>query len=420
MTRANSRCATPATGRTMCAAWCGSRRRRGPLWRTATGCSRSCPRIPCSPTPLTQTARSLDTPLAALAAMRRDQALPQRASGFPGRSAQCGRRDRLLGALPEWPAAGCAAADLDAPSAVARRRRSTKARRMAAAPYRSIHYWARTCACGRNRSATCGRPRSAPPPSRGWAITGSAMLPCFPVRPTARWRWPRRAGCLARTPRPVTSASSSACCSMSRPRSAPSPRSVAGRFRLRRGNQRQGEQVRHAVAVLRAAPDDQPPAWDMAALLAAHPRREEGSEVRNRLDQTWHSVRSGVHRPGRRAHRRGGQPARCWPRSRCPVRSARNKPPYGVHPALLDACFQSVAADPRVRGHRRGRTGPAAGCASTARLRLGSHRPLLLHAGHQHRLRGHRDRHRCARRARDGATCRGGAAFGYRNVSGRP
>ncbi len=66
-----------------------------------------------------QTARSLDMPVAALAGMRREQELPHGLRGFAGRSAQCRRRGRLLGAVPDWAAGGCAAADLDAPSAAA-------------------------------------------------------------------------------------------------------------------------------------------------------------------------------------------------------------------------------------------------------------------------------------------------------------
>ena len=44
----------------------------------------------------------------------------------------------------------------------------------------------------------------------------------------------------------------------------------------------EGEQVRRAAAVLHAAEDDErpPPAHDMAALLAAHPRRLDGAEIR--------------------------------------------------------------------------------------------------------------------------------------------
>ena len=51
---------------------------------------------------------------------------------------------------------------------------------------------------------------------------------------------------------------------------------------------------------------------------------------------------------------------------------------YGVHPALLDACFQSVAAHPSVRERRRWRPAAAAGCPPAARLRLGPHARYCL------------------------------------------
>ena len=37
------------------------------------------------------------------------------------------------------------------------------------------------------------------------------------------------------------------------------------------------------------------------------------------------------------------------PRSGCPARSGRSRPVYHVHPALLDACFQSVIAHPAIK-----------------------------------------------------------------------
>ncbi len=67
---------------------------------------------------LEQTARSLDMPLAALAGYAPRAGTAVRAAWLCGGSAQCGRRGRLLRALPEWAAGGRAAADLDAPSAV--------------------------------------------------------------------------------------------------------------------------------------------------------------------------------------------------------------------------------------------------------------------------------------------------------------
>ncbi|MDT5015151.1 MAG: polyketide synthase 5, partial [Mycobacterium sp.] len=110
----------------------------------------------------------------------------------------------------------------------------------------------------------------------------------------------------------------------------------------------QGEQVRHAAAVLHAVEDDQPPVRDMPGLLAAHPGRREGGEIRDLLSQ------SGIHygpaftslvavHTGNDAM--GTVLAEVAPNG--PIRSQQAG--YGVHPALLDACFQSVAAHPDVQ-----------------------------------------------------------------------
>ena len=104
----------PATGRRTCAAWFGSPRRCGPLSRTATGCSRSSHRTPCSPTP------SSRPPEASTRRCRVGGDAP--GSGTSARVQRVGRpialrgcRRRLLGALSPWAAGGRAAADLDPP-----------------------------------------------------------------------------------------------------------------------------------------------------------------------------------------------------------------------------------------------------------------------------------------------------------------
>ena len=121
-------------------------------------------------------------------------------------------------------------------------------------PFRCIRCWGRTCACRRSRSATSGRPRSAPTPNLGWAITKSTMSQCFPGRPTARWRWPRPARSSARRAEARDIRFEQAYCSMRRPRSVPSRRSKRRAWSnfIVETNQ-QGEQVRHAAAVLHAA-----------------------------------------------------------------------------------------------------------------------------------------------------------------------
>jgi polyketide synthase 5 len=113
----------------------------------------------------------------------------------------------------------------------------------------------------------------------------------------------------------------------------------------------QGERVRHAAAVLHAVDDDtedeQPSARDMPGLLAAHPGRREGGEIRDRLSQS--GIQYGpaftslvaVH-TGEDAM--GTVLAEVAPNG--PIRS--HQAAYCVHPALLDACFQSVAAHPDV------------------------------------------------------------------------
>ena len=71
-----------------------------------------------------QTAGSLGMPLAALAAMRREQETAARAARFPGGSVQCRRGDRLLGDLPGRSAGGCTATDMESPPPAADPQRS--------------------------------------------------------------------------------------------------------------------------------------------------------------------------------------------------------------------------------------------------------------------------------------------------------
>ena len=108
------------------------------------------------------------------------------------------------------------------------------------------------------------------------------------------------------------------------------------------------EHMHRAGATLRIVDDEAVPAgYDLATLTAAHPRRAEGEEVRAGLarrgaqygpafgglnavhvDDTTGSVLAEVVLPNE-------------------IRSDLNA--YGVHPALLDACFQSVGASPPIQ-----------------------------------------------------------------------
>ncbi len=102
--------------------------------------------------------------------------------------------------------------------------------------------------------------------------------------------------------------------------------------------------TRHATAALRATADDSPPStYDIAALLAAHPCSVNGAELRESF------VARGVqHGPAfsglvtvRTKETAGGT---VLAEVGLPASIRFQQGAYHVHPALLDACFQSVAA----------------------------------------------------------------------------
>ncbi|WP_328359223.1 type I polyketide synthase [Mycobacterium sp. NBC_00419] len=111
-----------------------------------------------------------------------------------------------------------------------------------------------------------------------------------------------------------------------------------------------GTLTRQAAAVLHAADGDQAPAdYDIAALLAAHPDSTEGDEVRAGLDQL--GVQYGPAFAGLAVVRTGDQAGgTVLAEVTLPSQIRSQQGAYGVHPALLDACFQSVVASPQVQG----------------------------------------------------------------------
>ncbi|MGB8381657.1 MAG: acyltransferase domain-containing protein, partial [Dermatophilaceae bacterium] len=110
----------------------------------------------------------------------------------------------------------------------------------------------------------------------------------------------------------------------------------------------EGEHERRAVAVLHAAEDeDQPPAQDMATLLASHPNRVDGSELRQWCDER--GIQYGPAFAGlAAAHTSDGMDGTVLTEVELPEPIRSQQTAYGVHPALLDACFQSVVAHPRI------------------------------------------------------------------------
>ncbi|MCV7197195.1 sulfolipid-1 biosynthesis phthioceranic/hydroxyphthioceranic acid synthase [Mycobacterium angelicum] len=105
-----------------------------------------------------------------------------------------------------------------------------------------------------------------------------------------------------------------------------------------------GEDTRHATAVLHeAAEDSPPPAYDIAALLAAHPDSVNGTELREGLVER--GIQLGAAFSGLTTARTPETKAgTVLAEVGLPASIRFQQSAYGVHPALLDACFQSVAA----------------------------------------------------------------------------
>ncbi len=126
---------------------------------------------------------------------------------------------------------------------------------------------------------------------------------------------------------------------------------------------RGGEHTRHASAKMRFTTEAQPDGYDVSVLLAAHPHATLGSELRKGLD------RRGVHLGAAFAglgalHISTDTTGSVLAEIALPGKLRSQQGAYGVHPALLDACFQSVGASPHLQ---------AAG-DDVARLPLGARR----------------------------------------------
>jgi polyketide synthase 5 len=111
-----------------------------------------------------------------------------------------------------------------------------------------------------------------------------------------------------------------------------------------------GELVRHAAAVLHAGDDEQPPAYDIPDLLAVHPQRLDGAELRDWFDargiQYGHAFAGLV-----AAHTSAGIDASILAEVALPGSIRSQQGAYEIHPALLDACFQAVGAHPELYGN---------------------------------------------------------------------
>nr|WP_082981488.1 type I polyketide synthase [Mycolicibacterium mucogenicum] len=113
-----------------------------------------------------------------------------------------------------------------------------------------------------------------------------------------------------------------------------------------------GEQVRRAAATLHAIEDDASrPSYNLAKLVAAHTEDVDGGDLR-----TWFGERGIQYGPAfsglTAAHTTAGTTVLAAVALPGAIRSQQSA--YTVHPALLDACFQAVAAHPELHGDTTG------------------------------------------------------------------
>jgi polyketide synthase 5 len=111
--------------------------------------------------------------------------------------------------------------------------------------------------------------------------------------------------------------------------------------------------VRRATAVLHEGQDgEQPAAYDIPALLTSHSSRLDGAEMRKQFGE--HGLNYGPAFAGLIAvHSSNDTAGTMLAEIQLPGPIRPQQRAYGVHPALLDACFQSVAAHPSAQAAGR-------------------------------------------------------------------
>ena len=113
-----------------------------------------------------------------------------------------------------------------------------------------------------------------------------------------------------------------------------------------------GERVRRAAAALHAVEDGlQPARRDLDGLLAAHPGAVSGEEIR--LSLAARGIEFGPAFTGLTRAHTAADGATLLAEIGAPARIRAQQSGYGIHPAVLDACFQSVGAHLLVGGARR-------------------------------------------------------------------
>jgi polyketide synthase 5 len=106
------------------------------------------------------------------------------------------------------------------------------------------------------------------------------------------------------------------------------------------------QEIRRATAVLHVVDDeDEPATYDIPDLLAGHPVELDGAEMRN-----WYDVRGIQYGPAftglTMARTTEGPGGSVLAEVALPGSIRSQQGAYGIHPALLDVCFQAVGAHP--------------------------------------------------------------------------
>ncbi|MCV7379881.1 polyketide synthase [Mycobacterium alsense] len=116
----------------------------------------------------------------------------------------------------------------------------------------------------------------------------------------------------------------------------------------------EGERTRRASAMLRAADDQMPQPRDISTLLAAHSHLIDGAALRQSFADR--GVEYGPAFSGLSSACTADRKGRSLVAEiRLPSSVRSQRADYCVHPALLDACFQSVLAHPAVKDFSEGR-----------------------------------------------------------------
>ncbi len=114
-----------------------------------------------------------------------------------------------------------------------------------------------------------------------------------------------------------------------------------------------GERVRRAVASLHAVEGGPRPArHDVAGLLAAHPSTLSGEEIRQSLASR--GIEFGPAFTGLTRVHTASDGSTLLAEIAAPAAIRAEQSGYGIHPAVLDACFQSVGAHLLIGGRREG------------------------------------------------------------------